>query len=64
MKMVTVKSKVKILAFRLEVQQTDMTSVYEICQKSRVGYVLTFHSLRMHFVCFLCSLKEIFKATG
>ena len=39
--MVAVKSKLKIIAYRREVQQTDMTSVYETCQKSQIGYVLT-----------------------
>ena len=39
--MVVVKSKLKIPACNPEVQQTGMTSVYEICQKSQVGYVLT-----------------------
>ena len=51
MKKVTVKSKLKILAFRPAVQQTDMT-VYETFQNSQMGYVLTCHSLRMHF-CFV-----------
>ena len=54
----------KIPACKLEEQQTDMTSVYEIGQKSHVGHVLTCHSLRMHFDCFLFCLKEIFKAIG
>ena len=49
MKMVTVKSKLKFLAFRPEVQQTDMTSVYETFQNSKMLYVLTCHSPRMHF---------------
>ena len=62
--MIVVKSKLKIPTCKPEVQQTDMTSVYEICQKSQVKYVLTCHSLRMHFVCFLCCLKEISQATG
>ena len=36
-KMVAVKSKLKILAYRPEVQQTDMTSVDETFQKSQMG---------------------------
>ena len=32
--MVVVESKLKIPEWKPEVQQTDMTSVYEICQKS------------------------------
>ena len=48
--MVAVKSKLKIIAYRPEVQLTDMTSVYETCQKSQMGYVLTCHSLRMYFL--------------
>ena len=47
--MVVVKSKLKILAYRPEVQQTGMTSVYETRQNNQVGHVLTCHSLRMHF---------------
>ena len=57
MKMVAVKSKLKILVFRPKEQQTDMTSVYEMCQKSQVGYVLTFHSLKMHFCLFSLLFK-------
>ena len=43
--MVVVKSKLKIHAWKPEGQQTDMTSVYEICQKTKEsrGYVLTCH---------------------
>ena len=48
-KMVVVNSKLKLLAYRPEVQQTSMTSVYETRQNSRVGHVLTCHSLRIHF---------------
>ena len=59
MKMVNVKSKLKILAFRPEDQKTDMTSVYETFQKSKIGYVLTCHSLRMHFCLFSLMLKGI-----
>ena len=47
--MIALKSKLKIPACKPVVQQTDMTSVYEICEKSQVGFVLTCHSLRMHF---------------
>ena len=61
MKMVTVKSKLKILAFRPEVQQTDMTSVYETFQNSQMGYVLTCHSLRMHFCLFSMLFKGHFQ---
>ena len=61
MKMVTVKSKLKILAFRPEVQQTDMTSVYETLQNSQMGYVLTCHSLRMHFCLFSLLFKGNFQ---
>ena len=56
MKMVTVKSKLEILAFRPEVQQT---SVYEIFQNSQIWYVLTCHSLRMHFYLFYLMFKGI-----
>ena len=55
--MIVVKSKLKISACKPEVQQTDMMSVYELCQKSHVGYALTCHSLRMHF----CSFSLLFK---
>ena len=41
--MVAVKSKLKNIAYRPEVQQTDMTSVYETCQQSQMGYALTYH---------------------
>ena len=64
MKMVTVKSKLKILAFRPEVQQTDMNSVYETFQNSQMGYVLTCHSLRMHFCLFSLLFKGNFKTIG
>ena len=37
-----------------------MTSVYEICQKSYVGYALTCHSLRMHFCLFSLLFKGLF----
>ena len=36
-KTVAVKSKLKVLAYRPEVQQTDLTYVYETCQNSRVS---------------------------
>ena len=39
--MVAVKSKLKIITYRPEEQQTDLTSVYDTCQKSQIGYVLT-----------------------
>ena len=53
-KMVVLKSKLKILAYRPEVQQMGMTSVFETRQSSHVGHVLTCHSLRMcvGFFCF------------
>ena len=59
--MVTVKSKLNIFAFRLEVQQMDMTSVYETFQNSQMGYVLTCYSLRMHFCLFSLLLKGNFQ---
>ena len=59
MKMITVKSKLKILAFRPEVQQTDMTSVYETFQNRQMGYVLT--CLRMHFCLFSLMSKGNFQ---
>ena len=55
------KSKLKILAFRPEVQQTDMTSVYETFQNSQMGYVLTCHSPRMHFCLFSSMFKRNFQ---
>ena len=61
-KMIVVKSKLKIPAYKPEVQLTDMTSVYEICQKSQVGYVLTCHSLRMHFWLFSLLFKGNFQS--
>ena len=59
--MVTVTSKLKILAFWPEVQQTDMTSVYETFQNSQMGYVLTCHNLRMHFCLFSLLFKGNFQ---
>ena len=59
--MVTVKSNLKILAFRPEVQQMDMTSIYETFQNSQMGYVLTCHSLRMHFCLFSFLFKGNFQ---
>ena len=50
MKMLAVKSKLNSLAFTPGVQQTDMTIVYETFQNSQMGYVLTCHSLRLHFL--------------
>ena len=50
--MLAVKSKLKIIAYRPEVQQTDMTSVYETCQKSQMRYVLSCHRLRIHSCLF------------
>ena len=60
--MIVVKSKLKIPACKPEVQQTDMASVYEICQKNQVGYVLTCHSLRMHFCLFSLLFKGNFQS--
>ena len=60
--MIVVKSKLKISACKPEVQQTDMTSVYEICQKSHVGYALTCHSLRVHFCLFSLLFKGHFQS--
>ena len=59
--MVVVKSKLKKLAYKPEVQQTDMTSVYETCQNSQIGQAV---KLRMQCVCIPCSLNEMFKTTG
>ena len=62
--MVVVKSKLKNIAYRPEEQQTDMTPVYESCQKSKMGYVLTCHSLGMHFCLFSLLFKGIFQTAG
>ena len=61
--MVVVKSKLKIPACKPEVhvQQTDMTSVYEICHKSQMECVLTCHILRMHFCLFSFVFKGNFQ---
>ena len=39
------KSKLKILAYKPEVQQMDLTFVYEACQTSHVEHVLICHNL-------------------
>ena len=61
MKMVTIKSKLKIYALRPEVPQTDMTSVHETFQNSQMGYVLTCLSLKMHFSLFSLLFKGNFQ---
>ena len=58
--MIVVKSKLIIPACKPEVQQTDMTPVYE-SQKSQMGYVLTCHSLKMHFLLFSLLFKGNFQ---
>ena len=58
------KSKIKILAPKPEVQQTDLTFVHEPCQTSYVGHVLICLNLRMHFRCILRFLKKKFKTTN
>ena len=55
--MPVVKSKLKIPACKPEVQQTDMTSFYETCQKSQVGYVLACHRPNTHFCLFSLLFK-------
>ena len=60
--MIVVKSKLKISACKPEVKQTDMMSVYELCQKSHVGYAVTCHSLRMHFCLFSLLFKGHFQS--
>ena len=43
--------KIKIKKYHMQTGSTatDMTSIYESCKKSQVGYVLTCHSPRMLF---------------
>ena len=52
-KTVLVKSKLKILAYKPKVQQTDLSFVYETCQTSHAENVLICHNLRMPFRCIL-----------
>ena len=55
------KSKLKILTYKPEVQQTDLTFIYETCQTSHGGMCLSDITLECGFV--LRFLKEIFKTT-
>ena len=41
--------------------QMDLTSVYETCQNSHMGFPLICYNLSMHFLCIICSLKENFQ---
>ena len=52
------KSKLKILAYKPEVQQ------FETCQTSHVGHVPICQNFRLHFRCNLRFLKAIFKTTN
>ena len=62
MKMITVKSKLKILAYRPEVQQTDMTSVYETFFKTvKWGMCLLAIALECIFVLFSLLFKGNFQ---
>ena len=59
--MVAVESKSKILVYKPEVQQTNMTSVNETCQSSHMGHVLIYNNLRMHFCLYSLPFKRFLK---
>ena len=53
----------KILAYKPEVQHTDLTFVNETCQTSHVGHALICDNLRKRFLCIRRFLTEIYKTT-
>ena len=54
---VVVKSKLKTLAYKPEVQKTDLIIVNETRQNSHIVHVLICHNIRMRFG--FCSLLVI-----
>ena len=56
-----VKSKLKSIAYKPEVQKTDLTYVYETHKNSHAKHVLICHILRMHWSSYPLLFKDHFQ---